>query len=73
VAVCPSSTAAEGIGGGGAPDASTTATTAGSSSARAGNGSMLRGWGQGSECTTRALNAKRFKGARLSTPVSAYL
>jgi hypothetical protein len=45
----------------------------GSSSAHTDNGSMLGGWGWGSEATTRALNAMRFKGARLSTLVSACL
>jgi hypothetical protein len=48
------------------PDASAAATTASSSSARTGNGSTLGGWGRCSEVTTRALNAMRFKGARLT-------
>jgi hypothetical protein len=54
-------------------DDSVAATTAGSSSAHAGSDSTLGGWGRGSEGTMRAHNAKCFKGARLSTPVSAYL
>jgi hypothetical protein len=33
----------------------------------------VRSMGRGSECTTHTLNAKRFKGARLRTSVSAYL
>jgi hypothetical protein len=57
----------------GAPDAFTVATTVGSSSARAGNGSTLGGWGRGSGGTMRALNTKCFKGAKLSTLVLAYL
>jgi hypothetical protein len=48
-------------------------TTAGSSSARNGSGSVLEGWGRGSEDTTRTLNVRCFRGARLSTPVSACL
>jgi hypothetical protein len=41
--------------------------------ARTGNDSILGGWGRGSRVTTRALSARCFKGARLSTLVSACL
>jgi hypothetical protein len=37
------------------------------------SGSAYGDWGWGSEGTTRALNAKSFKGARLRTPVSVRL
>jgi hypothetical protein len=37
------------------------------------SGSAHGGWGRGLEGTTRALWARRFRGARLSTPVSAFL
>jgi hypothetical protein len=60
-------------GGGGALDDSAVVTTVGSSSASTGNDSALGGWGWGSEVTTRVLSARRFKVARLSTPVSACL
>jgi hypothetical protein len=60
-------------GGGGVLEASATVTTAGSSSTGTRNDSVLRGWGWGLEVTTHALSARRFKGARLSTLVSACL
>jgi hypothetical protein len=65
-------------GGGGrrrrrTPDSSTAEATASPSSTCAGSGSAHRGWGWGSEDTTRTLWARRFRVARLSTPVSAYL
>jgi hypothetical protein len=59
--------------GGGKPDSSTAMATGSPSSTCDGSGSAHRGLGRGSEGTTRALWAKRFRGARLSTPVSAYL
>jgi hypothetical protein len=57
----------------GALGSSTATTTADSSSTCASSGSAHRGWGRGSEGTTRVLSGRRFKGARLSMPVSAYL
>jgi hypothetical protein len=59
--------------GGSAADSSTATATASPSSTCTGSGSALEGWGRGSEGTTCAPNAKRFKGARLRTSVSAYL
>jgi hypothetical protein len=73
MAASPSSTAAVETGGGGVVDAPTLATTVGSSSAHGSVDSVLRGWRRGSEETTHALNARLFKGPRLSTPVSACL
>jgi hypothetical protein len=60
-------------GGGGMPDSSTTVAMSSPSSTCVGSGSAHEGWGRGSEGATRALWAKRFGGAKLSTPVSAYL
>jgi hypothetical protein len=68
-----SSTAAATTGEGGTPNSSTTVATAIPSTTCAGSGSVHEGWGQGSEGMTRALWAKRCRGARLSKPVSAYL
>jgi hypothetical protein len=68
-----SSTAAAVAGRGSTPDSSTTYATCSPSSACVGNGSARGGWGRGSEDMTHALRARRFRGARLSTPVSAYL
>jgi hypothetical protein len=73
VAVSPSSTAAAGTGGSGAIDASAAAAAADTSSACGGTGSVLGGWGRGLEEITCTLNARRFRGTRLSTPVSACL
>jgi hypothetical protein len=56
---------------GGALESSAATTTTDSSSACDGGGSVLEGWERGSEDTTHTLNARRFRGARLSTPVSA--
>jgi hypothetical protein len=71
--VAPSSTAAAGTGGGGAIDASAPTAAADTSSACDGASSMLGGWGQGSEEITRVLNARCFRGARLSMLVSVCL
>jgi hypothetical protein len=60
-------------GGGGAPDSSTAVATGSPSSTSVGSGSAHEGWGRGSEGTTLVLWDKRFRGARLSTPVSVYL
>jgi hypothetical protein len=60
-------------GRGGVTDSSTTVATTSPSSTCTGSGSAYGGWGQDSEGTTCALKAKRFRGARLSTPVSACL
>jgi hypothetical protein len=67
-----SSTAAE-TDGGGAVGALDSTTTVDSSSSCGGVRSVLEGCGRVSEETTRALNARRFRGPRLSTPVSACL
>jgi hypothetical protein len=45
----------------------------GSSSACGDTSPMLGGWDYGSGETTCALSASRFRGPRLSTPVSAWL
>jgi hypothetical protein len=50
-------------------DAPASATIVVSSPARGGADSVLGGWGRGSRETTHALDAKRFKGPKLSTPV----
>jgi hypothetical protein len=71
--VRPSSMAEVVTGGGGAPDSSTVVAMASHSSTCTGSGSAHGSWGRGSEGTTRTLWAKRFRGARLSTPVSSYL
>jgi hypothetical protein len=60
-------------GGGGAPDSSIAVATDSPSSTCVRSGSAHGGWGRGSKGTTRALWAKSFWGARLSTLVSAYL
>jgi hypothetical protein len=73
VTVRPSSMTATVFGGGGAPESSTAVATANPSSNCTGSGSAYGGWGRGSEGTTRALKAKRLRGARLSTPVSECL
>jgi hypothetical protein len=54
-------------------DASFAATAIGISSACGGAGSVLGDWGRGSEEITRAPSARRFRGTRLSTHVSARL
>jgi hypothetical protein len=73
VAASPSLTVVARTGRGGVIGALVLATTDGSSSARGGADLVLEGWGRGLEETTRALNARRFRGPRLSTPVSACL
>jgi hypothetical protein len=55
--------------GSGVVDAFASATIVVSSPARGGADSVLGGWGRGSEETTHALDAKRFKGPKLSTLV----
>jgi hypothetical protein len=47
--------------------------TAGTPSARGGTISVPGGWEQASDEVTRLLDARRFKGVKLSTPVSAWL
>jgi hypothetical protein len=73
VAASPSSTVVAGIGGGDAIGAFVLATTVDSSLARGGADSALGGWGRGSEETNHALNARCFRGPRLSMPVLACL
>jgi hypothetical protein len=69
----PSSTAATRTGGGDAIDASAEAAVADTSSACSGTGSVLGGWGRGSEEITCALSVRRFRGARMSMLVTACL
>jgi hypothetical protein len=61
------------VGGGGAADSPTTVAAATPSSTCTRSGSAYGGWGRGSEGTTHAPKAKRFRGAGLKTPVSTYL
>jgi hypothetical protein len=68
-----SSTTMAATGGGGAADFSTTVATASPSSTCTGSGSVYGGWGQGSDSTTCALKAKRFRGVRLRTLVTVCL
>jgi hypothetical protein len=69
----PSSTTTATTGGGSAAGSSTALATISPYSTCTGSGLAYSGWRWGSEGTTRMLNAKHFKGARLRTPVSAYL
>jgi hypothetical protein len=71
--ICSSSTVAAVTRGGGAPESSTVVARADPSSTCTVSGLTHGGWGQGLEGTTRALWAKRFRGAKLSTLVSACL
>jgi hypothetical protein len=73
VTVRSSSTAAAVTDGGGAPDSSTTVATANLSSTYTESVLTHGGWGRDSKGTTRALWDKRFRGASLSTLVSACL
>jgi hypothetical protein len=73
MAASPSSTAAAGDGGGGVVGVLISATTDGASSARNGVDLVLGGWSWDSGEITCALSASRFRGPRISTPVSAWL
>jgi hypothetical protein len=62
-----------GTGGGGVINASATVAAAGTSSACGGTISVPWGWERASGEITYALDARRFRGIKLSTPVSASL
>jgi hypothetical protein len=62
-----------GAGGGGVINASAVVVTAGTSSARGGTISVPGGWERASGKVTRVLDARRFKGVKLSNLVSAWL
>jgi hypothetical protein len=73
-AIVPTSSAPViGAGGGGVINASAVVVTAGTSSARGGTISVPGGWERASGKVTRVLDARRFKGVKLSTLVSAWL
>jgi hypothetical protein len=73
-AIVPTSSApVTGAGGGGVINASAAVATAGTTSARGGTISVPGGWERASSKVTRVLNTRRFKGVKLSTPVSAWL
>jgi hypothetical protein len=71
--VSTSSTLVTGAGGGGVIDASTAVATAGTSLACGGTILVPGGWERASGEITYTLDARRFRGVKLSTPMSAWL
>jgi hypothetical protein len=68
-----SSTPVTGTGAGGVINTSAVVAAAGTSSACGGTILVPEGWGRASDEITGALDARRFRGVKLSTPVSAWL
>jgi hypothetical protein len=71
--VLTSSTPMTGTGGGGVINGSSAVAAAGTSSACGSTISVPGGWERTSDEITYALDARRFRGVKLSTPVSAWL